>query len=286
MASHNRRQTSASKGPDGPQAITLILSLGIPLILVAAFLLLILGLRGRLEASVSLVAGWLPVGYAVAAGMVASVNPCGVLMLPSYIFFQLGTEAEQAASTWRRILKALRLAAATTAGFGLVIGLVGGLVSLGGRWLVGLFPVGGVLIGLVMIGLGIWLLISEQGLGLLIASRVTVTPERSLANVFLFGVAYAVTSLSCTLPILLAVVGSALAGGDWPTSLAQFAGYVLGMGLVMAAVTVGTSLFRRAVEQSLRRIVPHVHRVSALFLVGAGLYLVYHWVFGVDLGGW
>jgi len=28
----------------------------------------------------------------------------------------------------------------------------------------------------------------------------------------------------------------------------------------------------------LRLIVPFVHRVSALFLIGAGLYLVYYWV--------
>jgi cytochrome c biogenesis protein CcdA len=34
----------------------------------------------------------LPVGYAFIAGMVASVNPRGFLLQPSYISYHLGTE--------------------------------------------------------------------------------------------------------------------------------------------------------------------------------------------------
>ena len=50
-----------------------------------------------------------------------------------------------------------------------------------------------------------------------------------------------------------------------------------------ASLTVGTALFRETVSRLLRRIVPHVHRVSALFLVGAGAYLIYYWVFQAGL---
>jgi hypothetical protein len=51
------------------------------------------------------------------------------------------------------------------------------------------------------------------------------------------------------------------------------------MGSILIAVTVGAALFRGAVARLLRRVVPHVYRTSALFLVGAGAYLVYYWVF-------
>jgi cytochrome c biogenesis protein CcdA len=259
------------------------ISLIVPAILVTALLLLIVALRGGVEEAVSSLASVLPVGYAFAAGMVASVNPCGALMLPSYVFFQLGADDEASVSTAERVLKALQLAIATTAGFVVIFGLVGVLVSVGGRWLTDFFPFAGLIVGLVMVGLGVWLLISHRSLGVLAASRVSVTPERSLANMFLFGIAYAISSLSCTLPIFLVVVGSALTAGGWTTSLAQFMGYALGMGAVMAAVSVGTSLFRRAVERWLRRLMPYVHRVSALFLVGAGIYLIYYWIFQVGL---
>jgi cytochrome c biogenesis protein CcdA len=203
-------------------------------------------------------------------------------MLPSYIFFQLGTEEDQA-SVLERLLKALRIAIATTAGFTAIFGLVGFVVSAGGRWLTSVFPVAGLVIGLAMLGLGVWLLLSHRSLGILAASRVSVRPERSLWNMFLFGIAYAISSLSCTLPIFLVVIGSALGSAELFVSLAQFLGYALGMGAILAAITVGTALFREVVERWLRRLMPYVHRLSALFLVGAGVYLIYYWTFEVGL---
>lgn len=263
----------------------LAVSLIIPALLVIGLLVLIVGLRSGLEEAVSNLASLLPVGYAFAAGMVASVNPCGALMLPSYIFFQLSVDDEAETSSVERVLKALRLAIAATAGFAVIFGLVGVVVSFGGRWLTDFFPYAGLVIGLAMVGVGIWLLVSHRSLGILAASRVAIAPKRSLSNMFLFGIAYAVSSLSCTLPIFLVVVGTALTAGNWIVSLAQFMGYALGMGAVIAVVTVGASLFRHAVERWLRRLIPHVHRVSALFLIGAGLYLIYYWVFEVGLLG-
>jgi cytochrome c biogenesis protein CcdA len=100
---------------------------------------------------------------------------------------------------------------------------------------------------------------------------------------FLFGIAYGISSLSCTLPIFLVVVGTALGSGTLLISLAQFMGYALGMGTVLAAITIGTALFREAMERWLRRLMPYVHRVSALFLIGAGIYLIYYWLVSVDV---
>ena len=48
------------------------------------------------------------------------------------------------------------------------------------------------------------------------------------------------------------------------------------------AVTVCAAMFRGVVAQWLRRAVPYVHRMSALFLMGAGSYLIYYWVFYAD----
>jgi cytochrome c biogenesis protein CcdA len=271
-------------GAEKADGLKVAASVTVLAILVAGLLVLLVSVRSGLEGAISRLASLLPVGYAFAAGMVASVNPCGALMLPSYIFFQLGLE-ESRSSTVEQVLKALRVAAVTTAGFTAIFGLVGIVVSAGGRWLTKSFPYAGLAIGVVMVGLGVWLLVSHRSLGILAASRVAVRPERTLWNVFLFGVAYAISSLSCTLPIFLVVVGGALGMAGLLVSLAQFIGYALGMGTVLAVITVGTALFREVVERWLRRVLPHVHRVSALFLIGVGIYLVYYWVFQTDLFG-
>jgi cytochrome c biogenesis protein CcdA len=133
-----------------------------------------------------------------------------------------------------------------------------------------------------MVFLALWLLVTRRTLGITAASRVTISPQRNLRNVFLYGVAYATGSLSCTLPIFLVVVGSSLTSQGLVNSLVQFIGYGLGMGAVLIAVTIGAALFQGVVAKGLRAAVPYVHRMSVLFLAGAGAYLIYYWLFIAD----
>ncbi len=253
----------------------------IPFAFVALVLLALIRIQTSAETAVAGVAALLPVGWAFAAGMVASVNPCGFLLLPSYLSYHLGTEEdgfyEQTAI--RRLGKALLLGGVATAGFVTILTVFGGVIAAGGRGLITVFPFAGVAIGAVMMFLGGYLLVTHRTIGIMAASRVTITPKRNLRNVFSFGIAYAIGSLSCTLPIFLVVVGSSLASQGLADSLAQFVGYALGMGSILIAVTIGAALFRGTVAKGLRRMVPYVHRTSALFLVGAGAYLVYYWIF-------
>jgi cytochrome c-type biogenesis protein len=263
---------------------TAILTFGVPALLVLLLLAIVILLRGGAEGMMARLAGVLPVSYAFAAGMVASVNPCGILMLPTYAVYHLGSGDEQERlHVLRRFLRAIRVALVVTAGFTTVFALVGAVVAAGGQWLATVFPYAGLLIGLGMTGLGIWLVAGHRTLGIAAAGRVHIAPQRTLVNMFLFGIVYAIGSLSCTLPIFLVVVGSALAGGDATTAFSQFIGYALGMGTIILVVTVGTALFRRAVSRWLERLTPYVHRFGALFLIGAGGYLVFYWIFTVGL---
>ncbi len=212
--------------------------------------------------------------------MVASVNPCGFVMLPSYISYHLGSEEtgfyESPASA--RLLKAITLGLVATVGFIAIFALVGYIVALGGRWLIALFPIGGLIIGIIMASIGVWLLITGKPLGIMAASRLTVSSQKNMRNVFLFGIVYAIGSLSCTLPIFLVVVGSALASRGFVDSFAQFISYSIGMGSVLILVTVGAALFKGTVARSMRSLLPHVHIISILFLIGAGAYIIYYWI--------
>jgi cytochrome c biogenesis protein CcdA len=260
---------------------TVIASFAIPVLIVGGLLFVMISYRDGVEAVVASVAGWLPVGYAFAAGIVASVNPCGFLMLPTYISYHLGTQEEgyYDQPALKRALKALALGGVTTAGFLVILALVGTIIAAGGQWLIRVFPFAGVAIGGSMAILGIYLLVTHRTLGILAASRVTVSPQRNLRNAFLFGIVYATGSLSCTLPIFLVVVGSSLASQGLANSFVQFIGYGLGMGTILIAVTIGAALFQGTVSRWLRKAMPYVHRMSALFLAGAGAYLVYYWLF-------
>ena len=70
----------------------------------------------------------------------------------------------------------------------------------------------------------------------------------------------------------------ALASEGVVASLGQFVGYALGMGVVIFIVNIGAALFKRAMVRWLRTLTPYVHRLSAMFLIGAGAYLIYYWI--------
>lgn len=277
---HKLSDHEKTKGNDKGRRTSLA-SLAILAAIVLVILFLLLRVQNSAESSIANLAALLPVGYAFGAGMVASVNPCGFFMLPSYISYHLGTEEPgfYDASMLSRLGKSLLLGGVATLGFVVVFAIAGSLISAGGQWLIRIFPFAGMAIGLAMVVLGIWLLLTRRTLGIMAASRVTVSRERNLRNVFLFGIAYATGSLSCTLPIFLVVVGGSLAGQSLASSFGQFISYALGMGLILVAVTVGSALFQGSVARWLRQAIPYVHRASALFLVAAGAYLVYYWLF-------
>jgi cytochrome c-type biogenesis protein len=262
--------------------LTLLLTFALPAMLVIAIMLLVISFQGNIETGVAQLALLLPLGYAFAAGMVSSVNPCGVLMLSSYAFYQVRPEGSEA-SPAKRALRAVRITAVVTIGFLVVFGIVGAIITVGGQWLISVFPVAGLAIGIGMIVLGVYLLMTRQTLSITPGKNLKVNPERNVGNAFLFGIIYAVASLSCTLPIFLVVVSSSLAGDSFWSSFGPFIGYALGMGAMILVVTVGAALFQRAMARWVRSLTPHIHRLSVLFLVGAGAYLVYYWVFFAGL---
>lgn len=221
----------------------------------------------------------LPVAYAFGAGMLASVNPCGFLMLPAYATYYVTTgerEPEHSVPA-ARLVRAVQLGLLATLGFLAVFAPLGAVLSLGGRWLVRLFPYSSLVMGLVLVGLGVTLLLSRRRLALTASERVRLRRTKSPLGVFLFGVGYAVASLGCTLPVFLVVVGSALGTARVLSGLVQLLNYALGMGVVLTAVSVSAALAQTAITARLQRLAPAIERAGGLFLVAAGAYLVYYW---------
>jgi protein-S-isoprenylcysteine O-methyltransferase Ste14 len=94
----------------------------------------------------------------------------------------------------------------------------------------------------------------------------------------LFGVAYGVASLGCTLPGFLTLVGASLSSGGTTASLAAFAAYGVGMALVLMALSIAAALLQQGLARRLRRLLPYLPKLTGLLLVLAGAYLSYYWL--------
>jgi cytochrome c-type biogenesis protein len=214
--------------------------------------------------------------------MAATVNPCGFVLLPGLVSFYLGVNNDRQAPVqgpvWlARAGRGVLFGLAATAGFVLLFGVTGLAISAGAQAVAQFFPIIGVLVGIALVGTGIWLLISRRTLGLSAVHKVHVPRGSGLRGVFLYGLGYGLASLGCTLPIFLVVVGSSLAAGGVAAAALRFVAYGLGMGAVLTAISVATMLSKTAIVGLFRSAMPYVERLGAVLLVGAGVYLVHYW---------
>ncbi|MDR3088685.1 MAG: hypothetical protein LBU39_02585 [Desulfobulbaceae bacterium] len=231
-------------------------------------------------------AAFLPFGYAFGAGMVSAVNPCGFFMLPVYLSLYLGTEERQivSLSPWRRLVRALWLALVVTCGFALVFLACGLVVASGGLVLMDMIPWFAMVVALLLMISGVWMLFGQNiSLPRLakIAEKLGDPRDITSRGFFLFGLAYGLTSLGCALPIFLAMLGGSVATRDAMAVARLCLAYVGGVGCILLALTLAIAFVKgRLVVGALRAILPYSHKLTAFFLLAAGLYILYYWLSG------
>jgi cytochrome c-type biogenesis protein len=222
-----------------------------------------------------------PLGYALVAGMVAAVNPCGFVLLPGYLGYYLG-DRQDSASVRRVTGRALVVSASVTASFALLFGLAGVGAALAASALVSSLPWVGTAVGVCLIALAGWLA-SGRDFNLSFAPRAAqhfkaAARVRGLRGYAAYGVAYGLASLGCTLPVFLSVVGTSLQLHGLVAAVGQFVLFGVGTGIVLTAVTIATAWFGDGLIKRARPLARHIGWVSPVMLWLAGAYVVYYWL--------
>ena len=227
-----------------------------------------------------------PLGYAVVAGMVASVNPCGFVLLPAYLGLYLGDEPG-ATGARRPIGRALAVSVTVTASFVLLFGLAGIIASLAASAVTSALPWIGAAVGAGLILLG-GVLASGRELYAPLGPRAAhhlkaAARTRGIGGYAAYGVAYGLASLGCTLPVFLGVVGTSLQLHGLADAVAQFVLFGIGMGAVLASLTILTAWFGEGIVTRMRSLAPYIGWASAVLLWLAGAYVVYYWLIAIRL---
>ncbi len=221
--------------------------------------------------------------FALAAGLASAVNPCGFAMLPAYLGMYLGdkTDAQQAGSPVKQFGKAFKIGGTVTVGFVLLFGVVGAAIGLGASFVSDLLPWLGLTIGIGLALVGAWMIGGGKlytGIAAQAANRMGNPGEISTRGYFMFGLSYGTASLSCTLPIFLAVVGISVAGASTASVVGNFFLFALGMGSVIMALTIGMAFFKGTMTSMLRKALPFIQPFGSVLMVLAGTYIVFYWL--------
>ena len=182
----------------------------------SALALTVATLAGNATDALQSIGEAIPLGYAFGLGMAAAVNPCGFALLPTYLGLYLGAAAGERLQWPAQLRRALVVSAAMTVSFvalfgaaGLILGGVGAAV---GGWLPWLSLGTGVALailgGRLLAGGSVEAPGAER-----LADRLGGAVNRTgLLAYAAYGLAFALSSLGCALPLFL-VAGSGDIGG-------------------------------------------------------------------------
>ncbi|BBZ21747.1 cytochrome c biogenesis CcdA family protein [Mycolicibacter hiberniae] len=213
------------------------------------------------------------VDFALGAGMVAALNPCGFAFLPGY----LGLVIAGSGDTSRPVALA-RAATATVvmaAGFLTVFGLFGLAVSPLLASAQKYLPFATMVIGAALLAAGVWLL-AGRDIAVLVPRPAGDAPTARLGSMYGYGVGYAVASLSCTIAPFLAVVSMTFRQGAALAGVLAFVAYAVGMSITVGVAALAVAWAGSSAGAALRRVLPHVGRIAGGMVVATGLYVGYY----------
>jgi cytochrome c biogenesis protein CcdA len=220
--------------------------------------------------------------YAFALGAVAAFNPCGFALVPAYLGLYLRDDVTRS-GLGGRLSRSVAVAVVVGASFTVLFGMVGAVFEIGSAFIVRSLPWIGLAVGVVLIVIG-GLVLSGRHIGTAAPQRVAARIGKGagtsgLRGYAAFGLAYGAASLGCTLPLFLALMGTAAATSRlYGATVLAFVLYGAGMATSLAVLTLVAGLVSFGILEHARSFVRIVTPLSAGLLLLSGAYVVYYWL--------
>lgn len=209
-------------------------------------------------------------------GLLAAINPCGFVLLPTYLLYFLGMENLRPGAEKASIARALAVSLSVSAGFMSVFVVIGAITKWSTRWFMDKAPYVSLVIGVLLVVLGVAMLFGYR-LPFTTPKLDVGKRDRSVVSMFVFGIAYAIASIGCTIGPFIAVVLGGVSTSGLLTGVAAIGLYGLGMALLVSALTVTLAVANTALLRALRKGMEWFEYVAGVFVLLTGLYLSYYW---------
>lgn len=210
----------------------------------------------------------LGLGIVFSAGAAAAFNPCGIALLPSYIAYIMGGQEKNG-------LQGFKAGIMMTLGFLSVFLPLGLLTALFKGFFENSLSFIVTLVGFFLIITG-WFMYS--GREIFTVKTFKIRKGKSQAwSFYLYGIAYALVSLGCTLPIFSLLVAASLTSGSFADGLAKFLAYGVGMGGVVTLISIAAVISRQVVQSFIKNVTPVMNQISAILMIGSGIFLIVKW---------
>ncbi|WP_040493898.1 cytochrome c biogenesis CcdA family protein [Ilumatobacter nonamiensis] len=216
------------------------------------------------------------------AGMLAAVNPCGFVLLPTYLMYFLGLQGAEGQRTQRETLrKALKVSASLSLGFMAVFIVAASLANYFTNWLTANAKYATGVFGVALIVLGAAMLFGFK-LPFMNPQKLQGEKDQTVRSMFVYGVAYAIASLGCTIGFFISAVFATSRNGGAFAGLRNGIAYGAGMAVLVGGLTVALAFANTGLLKVLRHGLQYMDRIAAAFVLISGVYLLWYF-YWVDL---
>lgn len=213
--------------------------------------------------------------YSFVLGVLAAVNPCGFVLLPTYLVYYLGEETAVDSTRTVAVARALRVGAAVSAGFVSLFVVVGLISRLFTDAIERNAKYASLVIGLGLLAMGIAMVAGWKPR--IITPNLATERTRTVRSMFMFGLAYAIASIGCTIGFLTTVILGSVGRFGFASGVLSVVLYGLGMGLLVTSLTVAIALARLGFVSFLRRGLRWFDTASGILVTLTGAYLTWYW---------
>ena len=226
-------------------------------------------------------------GYSFIAGVLAAINPCGIVMLPAYLsLYVYSNSDDNDITTSKKIRNSLNIILFVGVGFVALFSLSAVIVSLSSELVGDLIPFLSILLSMLILYFGIGELKGEQIFSSKISSlssKIGNPKNTNPIGFILFGVSYGLASVGCALPIFISVVTKSINSQSNQRIFLDFISYSLGMLSVIAILTAATFISINSTKKLNTFFRKWSYLVFGIFLTFAGIFMLSYWIYDLRL---
>ena len=212
--------------------------------------------------------------YSLLLGMLAAVNPCGFVLLPTYLVAYLSVSDDTDVAT--RIRRSLVVGGSVSAGFLVVFLIVGAISRLFTNWIEINAKYASLVVGLALIVMGVRML-SGWRPRIWVPALSGESRRNGVVGMFAFGVVYAIASIGCTIGLLTTAILGSFTRDGLVSGVLSVVMYGFGMALFVTALTTTLAFAKTALVRGGRGVMSVVSYVSSGLVLITGIYLAWYW---------
>ena len=213
--------------------------------------------------------------YSFILGVLAAVNPCGFVLLPTYLIFFLGVREETELTASERIRRALVVSSGISIGFLAIFFVIGVISRLFTQWIELNAKYAALAIGVVLVIGGARML--SGWTPKFATPQLGGAQTKTFRATVVYGVAYAVASIGCTIGFLTTAVFGSIALHGFVSGVFSILLYGLGMAMLVTALTVSLAFAKTGIVTIIKNRLHIIQRLGAIFVTMTGVYLVVYW---------